>query len=188
LWYTPYIPYLFFVSCLAGGLAMLVVESLLSHRVFGHQVEADDHEKIDRLTVGLGKAGAFTLFAYFALKVLAFLHGYNWVYLPTKWGALWLVEMGGFVLLPMLMFLKAVRTNDARMVRWASVLTVLGVMVNRFIISMVALNWNAPETYIPSWMEIMVSLTIATIAILVFKWVMNRMPVLYRLPDFPDEH
>lgn len=188
LWYSPYLPYLFFVSCMAGGIAMLVVESLLSHKVFGHQVEADDHEKIDRLTIGLGKAAGFTLFAYFALKVLALIHGMNWQYLASSWGALWFFEVGGFVLLPLYMYTVAVRRQNAKLVRIASVLTVLGIMVNRFNVGIVALNWQASEVYVPHWMEVMLSLTLATIGVLVFKWIVNRMPVLYRLPDFPDDH
>jgi Ni/Fe-hydrogenase subunit HybB-like protein len=188
LWYSPYLPYLFFVSCLAGGIAMLVVESLLSHKVFGWQVKESDHEKIDRLTLGLGKAAGFVLFAYFALKMLALLHGGNWVYLKGFYGVVYLIEVIGFVLLPLYLYTMAVRRQSATLVRVASVLTVLGIMVNRFNVCMTALNWDAPERYFPSWMEIVLSLTLATFGVIVFKWVVNRMPVLYRLPDFPDEH
>jgi len=187
LWYSTYIPYLFFASCIAGGLAMLIVESMISHKVFGHQVEASDHEKIHRMTMGLGKAAGYTLFAYFCLKILSMVHGFTWQHLWSGWGA-WLgVEVIGFVVLPLWMFTRAVRTDSIKMVRAASIITVLGILVNRFNVVVIGLNWNAPEVYIPHWMEVMGSLTLVTLGVLAFRWVVNRMPVLYRLPEFPDE-
>lgn len=188
LWYTDLLPWLFFASCLAGGIAMLVVESMLSHRVFGQFVKAEDHATQDRLTIGLGKAGAFLLFTYFAFLVLSMVRNYSWDLLfSTGWGYWKLFEVGAGVLLPLVLFTLGVRNENAKQVRIASVITVLGIMLNRFNIVIIALNWNAPEVYVPSWMEVMASVTLVTLGILVFRWVMNRMPVLFRLPDFPDE-
>jgi hypothetical protein len=34
----------------------------------------------------------------------------------------------------------------------------------------------------------MVSVTIITIGILMFRWIVNRMPVLREHPDFPQAH
>jgi Ni/Fe-hydrogenase subunit HybB-like protein len=193
LWYTSYIPYLFFASCLAGGIAMLVVESMISHNVFGWQVKDHEPAHMDRLTVGLGKAAAFCLFAYFALMTLSLLRGLSagdisfQMLLGTGYGWWKLFEIGFGILLPMFLYAYAVRNDNAKLVRTASAITVLGVLVNRFNVVLVGLNYNAPERYFPHWMEIVGSLTLVTIGILIFKWVMNRMPVLYRLPDFPDE-
>jgi Ni/Fe-hydrogenase subunit HybB-like protein len=192
LWYTNFIPYLFFVSCLFGGTAMLIIESMISHNVFGHQVKDHDPAHMNKLTIGLGKAAAFCLFAYFALMVLSLLRGYSHgditvhMLLATGYGWWKLFEIGFGVLLPMFMYAYAVRWNNAGLARAASIITVLGVMINRFNVVMVGLNWDAPVRYFPSWMEIMGSLTLTTVGVLVFKWVVNRMPVLYRLPDFPD--
>jgi Ni/Fe-hydrogenase subunit HybB-like protein len=188
LWYTDMLPWLFFASCLVGGIAMLILESMLSHRVFGQHVKEDDHETQDRLTIGLGKAAAFLLFAYFAFLVLSMVRGYSWDLLfSTGWGAWKLFEICFGVLLPMVLYAWAVRNQNARLVRVASGIAVLGILLNRMNISIIALNWDAPVTYIPHWMEITVSLTLVTLGVLIFKWVMNRMPVLYRLPDFPEE-
>lgn len=186
LWYTPYLPYLFFASCICGGIAMLVIESMLSHKVFGHQVRHDDHERMDRLTLGLGTAAMFTLFAYLALKLLALAHGMHFAELATGWGLWWLFEVGFGVLLPIGMFMVAARNQDASLVRWASVVTVAGLLLNRLNVSMIALNWNMEEVYIPSWQEVAVSATLVVFGVWIFRWVVNRMPVLYRLPEFPD--
>jgi len=188
LWYTTFIPFLFYISAIAGGIAMLVIESMISHKVFGHQISHEDHEKFDRLTLGLGKAAAIVLVTYFVLKIIGVAHGQNWDLLGTSWGTLFGVEMLGFVLLPIVMYYIGVVKGSARLVRITSVLTVVGVIFNRFIVSMAALNWNAPEVYIPKWSEVMLSLTLVTIGVLIFRWVVNRMPILYRLPDYNDGH
>ena len=39
LWYSNIIPFLFIISCVAAGLAMTIVESFLSSRAFGREVE-----------------------------------------------------------------------------------------------------------------------------------------------------
>ena len=39
LWYTPFLPWMFYLSAIAGGLAMMIVESRLSSRAFGRGLE-----------------------------------------------------------------------------------------------------------------------------------------------------
>ncbi|MDP8256631.1 MAG: NrfD/PsrC family molybdoenzyme membrane anchor subunit [Candidatus Alcyoniella australis] len=189
LWYTPLIPYHFLVSCIAGGLAMLIIESMISHKVFGHQVKMS-HEQDDRLTLGLGKAVAFTLITYLALKVLSVAHGMHWELLNTGWGYWFMFEVLGFVLLPTILYFVAIRRGSAKLVRYTSIITVLGIMLNRFNVSMVCLNWDAPEVYIPKWSEILVTITLITVLMWVFRWVINRAPILYKHPDpfYADEH
>jgi hypothetical protein len=36
-------------------------------------------------------------------------------------------------------------------------------------------------------MEVVLSITVITIGVLTFRWIMNRMPILYEHPDFPAE-
>ena len=68
LWYSPYIPVHFFVSAVAAGISMVIIEGVLSHRAFADQVELS-HEQFDRLTIGLAKAGAVVLAIYFAIAL-----------------------------------------------------------------------------------------------------------------------
>ena len=82
---------------------MVIVESALSHRVFAAPA-AGHHVDVDELTLGLGKAGAMVTFAYFFLKLQGVVDGHAWGHLATGWGALFRVEMVGFVLVPSLLF------------------------------------------------------------------------------------
>ena len=50
---------------------------------------------------------------------------------------------------------------------------------------MIAMNWTRSENYVPNWIEIMVSITIITIGVQTFRWIVNRMPVLHEAPGYP---
>ncbi len=53
------------------------------------------HVDVDKLTLGLGKAGAVVMFAYFFLKLQGVIDGHAWGYLATGYGAWFLVEIVG---------------------------------------------------------------------------------------------
>jgi len=190
LWYSSYLSILFFVSAIAAGISMIVVESMLSHRVFSDQVSKTgiDHRQFDKLTVGLGKAAAAVLFTYFFLKLIAVAHDANWDLIPTAYGAWWLVEMLGFVALPAALYTVAVRRESAFLVKVASVITVAGIALNRLNLSVICFNWNVPDRYVPSWMEVVVSITLISLGLVTFRWIVNRMPILYDHPDYPVHH
>jgi Ni/Fe-hydrogenase subunit HybB-like protein len=187
LWYTPYIFIFFFISAIIAGLCMVIVESSISHKVFASQVEGH-HVDVDKLTLGLGRAGAIVMFAYFFLKLQGVIDGHAWGYLATGYGAWFLVEVLGFVLLPALLFAYGARNGMVKLVRFAGLIGVLGIVLNRVNVSMIALNWNAPTRYVPSWMEIWVSVMLVTIGVLAFRWVVNRMPILREDPRFAEHH
>lgn len=188
LWYSPYIPVLFFASAVSAGISMVVVESMLSHRIFAGQVRGHDHAQIDGLILGLGKAAAVVLLTYFAMKWLALAHGGHWDLLLTLYGGWWLLEVLGFILLPCLMCVFAVRNRRPRLVQAAGVITVLGVVLNRLNVSIIAYRWNAPERYIPSWQEFVITLSIVTVGLLAFRWIVNRMPILRDHPAYAPGH
>jgi Ni/Fe-hydrogenase subunit HybB-like protein len=180
LWYSPYLPVFFFVSSIAAGLAMVIFESGISHRIFHDRIDPDRPVDLDRIVLGLARGAAIVLFAYVFLRLQGLADGENWHLLRTGWGALWLVEVGGFALLPSLMFAYASRHGRVRVARVAAIVAVLGVVLNRLDVSIVAFNWKHPFTYFPSWMELVGSVTIVTMGIVTFRWIVNRMPVLGR--------
>ena len=176
LWYSPFIPAYFFISSIAAGLSMVIVESGLSHRAFQNRV--DHNVDLDKLVIGLARGASIVLFAYFFVKVQGVADGGRWALLTTGYGYWFLFEMLGFVMLPSILFAYGARHAMPTLIRWTAAWTVLGVVVNRLNVSVIALNWNAAERYVPSWMEVMVSLTLVTIGISVFRWIVYRMPVL----------
>jgi Ni/Fe-hydrogenase subunit HybB-like protein len=188
LWYSPFIPIYFFVSSVIAGLTMVIVESTLSHRIFRDQVDPGRHVDLDRITFGLGKAASIVLFTYFFLRLIGVADGGHWGLLTTPLGGWFLVELVGFVLLPCFLLAHGVRERRVRLVRGAAVLAVIGIVLSRVNVSLVALNWNVADRYIPSWMEVMTTVTIITLGILTFRWIVNRMPVLRDDPAYPALH
>ena len=64
-----------------------------------------------------------------------------------------------------------------------ALLTVVGIIVNRLNVSIIAFNWQT-ETYVPKWTEIAVTIAIVTALIISYRWIVNRMPVLREHPDY----
>jgi len=184
LWYSPFIPAYFFISSIAAGLSMVIVESALSHRIF--QSRADHTVNTDRLALGLARGASVVLFCYFFIKLQGVADSGRWALLTTGYGCWFLVEMLGFILVPSLLFAFGARHSKVMLVRWTAAWTVLGIVVNRLNVSVIALNWNVPDRYVPSWMEVMVSITLVTMGVSMFRWIVNRMPVLKELPEYPE--
>jgi len=189
LWYTEFIPVFFFVSSIFAGLSMVIFEGTISHKVFANQIGPNHRESYDRILLGLGKGCAGALFVYFFMKILLLIHGKQWPLLATPMGTWYLVELIGFVLLPCVLFLHGVRYQNVTVIRMAAVLSMLGIIINRLNYSMIAYKWYVPlsQRYIPSWMEIVITLAILFTEVWVFRWVVNRMPVLRESPEWATE-
>jgi Ni/Fe-hydrogenase subunit HybB-like protein len=178
------IPIFFFVSAIAGGLSMVIIESMLSHHYLKHQVEGENAYDLNAITIGLGKACSIILLAYFFLKWIGVAHSQNWELLNTSYGYWFMVEVFVFVLLPALLYAFGARANKVKLVRYAAVLTVLGIIVNRLNVSVITFKWDQPTQYLPSWTEIVLTLAIITLGVMTYKWIVTRMPVLYKHPDY----
>jgi Ni/Fe-hydrogenase subunit HybB-like protein len=184
LWYSPYIPLFFFVSSIVAGVSMVIVESGLSHRAFRDRLDPMNHVDLDGITIGLARGAAVVLFSYFFLRLQGVLDGGRWDLLPTAYGAWFLFEMFGFILAPALLFAIAARAHRPTVVRVIAGWTVIGIVVSRLNVSLVAMNWSRRVAYVPNWMEIVTSITIITIGVLTFRWIVNRMPVLCDDPGY----
>jgi Ni/Fe-hydrogenase subunit HybB-like protein len=189
LWYTEFIPVLFFVSSIFAGLSLVIFEGTISHKVFSNQIDHEYHASYNDIVIGLGKACAGSMFVYFFLKLLIFIHGKSWLFLASPMGYWYLFEILGLLLIPCFMFLYGVRHRNLTVIRAAAILTMCGVIINRLNYSMIAFKWYVPlsERYIPSWMEVVITLAIILTEIWAFRWVVNRMPVFGRMPEWAME-
>lgn len=191
IWYTEFIPVLFFVSSIFAGLSMVIFEGSISHRVFGDQIDHKEHAVYDDILIGLSKGCAVSMFVYFFAHVLIFIHGSHWALLNTPMGYWYLVEIIGLVVIPCIMFFQGTRYRNLLLIRTAAILTMIGIIINRLNISIIAYKWWIPlsERYIPSWMEIVITLAIIFTEVWVFRWVVTRMPVFRKPPEWAQaEH
>jgi len=187
LWYSEFIPILFLVSSIFAGLSMVIFEGSISHKVFFSQISEKNHKAQKGILTGLSKICAGAMFAYFFLQLLVFIHGKNWDLLNTPMGYWFLVEMIGFVLIPMILFIYSYRTSNIFLVRLAAIVTMIGIIINRLNVTVIGFRWDAAVHYVPSWMEIVVTLAVIFTEIWIFRWIINRMPVLRDSPDWVNE-
>ena len=186
LWYSPYLPVYFFISAVIAGLSMVIFEASLSHRYFADKMDEAHLKEKDDVALGFGKAASFVLAGYFVIKLIGVAQGNHWRLLATGYGAWFLVELIGFVALPCYFYAIGVREKNLVLIKWTALWTVVGIVVNRFNICLVAFNYHLPasERYFPHWMEIVISVFLVTVGILVYRFIVTRMPILYNHPDY----
>lgn len=177
LWWSEFIPVLFFVSSIYAGLAMIIFEGTISHRIFKNLIPPESHHSFNDIIFGLAKGAAITMFVYYFFKALLFVHGQQWELINDGWGLWYLVEVLGFVLVPGLMFAFGFRNRSLNIIKVASALALIGIVLNRLNISFITFNWYADVHYYPSWQEIVVTLMIIFTEIWIFRWIVTRMPV-----------
>ena len=187
LWYSNYLPVYFFISSMFAGMSMVIFESTLAHRYLSRHMDDTHHREAFGVAMGFAKAAAFVMAGYLSIKLVGIAIDGHWQYLTTGWGMWYLVELIGFVALPAILFAMGVREKNLTFVRCASAWTVLGIVLNRLNISMIAFNYHLPsdQRYFPSLMEIGTSVFIVTLGIVIYRFVTTRMPVLHEHPDYP---
>jgi Ni/Fe-hydrogenase subunit HybB-like protein len=186
LWYSEFIPILFFVSSIFAGLSMVIFEGTISHKVFHNLLGRKMKNSENTILTGLGRVCAGAMFVYLFVQGVVFIHGQRWEYLNSGWGLWYLLEMIGFVAIPGVLFTLAVRNQNIKMIRIASVLALLGIVLNRLNVSVIAFKWYAPNHYYPSWQEIWITLTVIFAEIIIFRWIANRMPIFSDVEEDED--
>ena len=173
IWYTPLLPLMFWLTAVAVGPAMVIVESTISSRVFRRGLELD-------LLGGLARVIPFILAAYIAVKI-GDLAGSGELGLLTEWNlesGLWWLEILGFVLLPMVLFsLPAVRGSSAGLL-FSALLVISGVILSRFAVSLIAIG--KPEfaaSYVPHPLEFAVTIGIVAAGVAAFGLVARYLPL-----------
>jgi Ni/Fe-hydrogenase subunit HybB-like protein len=189
LWYSPYLALYFFVSSIVAGLSMVIFEGSLAHKHFHDKMDAAHLREADGVALSFAKAASWVLAGYFIIKVIGLAQTNAWGYLGSGYGLWFLVEMLGFVLLPCYFYAIGAREKNLKIIRRTAVWTVLGIVVNRFNVGLIAFNYHLPssERYFPHWMEIGISVFVVTIGILAYKFIVTHMPILYAHPDY-DAH
>jgi Ni/Fe-hydrogenase subunit HybB-like protein len=175
LWYSPLLPLHFFLSALAVGLAMVIVESRLSSRAFGRSLEMPLLMDVGRaLAVALGVAGGVRLVD------LARRGALGATLAPTREATFFQLEFALGVIIPMLLLLwPQVRRNSRRLYA-AAVLAVVGFVVNRLNVSITGLEGAQGGHYVPALPEYLVTLMLVAIGFALFGLAVRHLPVYPR--------
>jgi c(7)-type cytochrome triheme protein len=176
LWYTPLLPFFFFITAVSGGLSMVIVESSLSYRAFGKELEEPLLRGIARVVlVVLGIYLVWRIEDLFARKNMALAFEFT----PEAvmfWG-----EIGLGVVLPMILFgTKRVR-HSRQGLFFAGLLTVLGLVVGRLNVGVTGMMRNT-RSYWPNWQEFAISIFLVAVGIVAFGLIVKYFPIFEHTP------
>jgi len=172
LWYSGNFPFLFFLSAVAVGPAMVIVESFLSSRAFGRELELPILSKLGKVTV-------VALAVYLVLKVEDVLNYNLFPYLFTfnLESSLYWTEILLGVVAPILLLLNGKIRSSKRGLFYSAVLVVTGFVLNRMDVSITALERHYGVSYFPSLGEISVTMMIVAVGFGAFALAVKNLAV-----------
>ncbi len=177
LWYSNVIPFLFFISCVAAGLAMTIFESFLSSRSFGREVELP-------LLADLARALVVVLALFFTVRIQDLMTrnalGYAFDGSYQSW--MFLLEIVLGVIVPFFLLLAPkIRTSKTGLF-YSAVLVLLGFVANRMNTAITSMEHWPSRTYLPSWQELSITLGLAAAGFVTFTLIAKSFKVFGEHP------
>ncbi len=175
-WYSPLLPFFFYISAIAVGLAMTIFESSMSSKYFHRQLELP-------ILRELGRVLWVVLWVYAILRFEDLLHrgmlkatlvpGY-------EMGLFWL-EMILCLIAPIVLLSFKKLRNSPGGLYFIAVMVVLGFITNRLNVSITGMEGTAGGHYIPKWTELAVTGMFVAGGFALFGLAVKYLPI------FPDE-
>ena len=187
LWWTPILPILFFASAISVGISMIILESSLSSRYFQRGLET-------HLLAKLAKALPIALGVYLVIKFvdLAVAGDFGYLFSSGLMSVLFWAEILIGIIFPMVWFSIEKNRNTPSGLLTGAIVTLLGLILNRFNVSWFGVTHPDPLFYMPSFMghvdyfptipEVAVSIGIFSAGIMAFGLLAKYFPV------FESEH
>lgn len=172
LWFTPILPLLFLLSAIAVGPAMVILETSLGGRALGHKVGLE-------IPVGLGRATAYVLGLYLLVRLgdLLVAGEFGLIFSSGVYSILFLLEMTIGVILPIILFMIPSVRQSLRALFWSAFLVVLGLVLNRFNVSLIALAPRTGTVYFPHVLEFAVTIAIVAAGVLAYVLADRYLPI-----------
>ncbi|HUN87276.1 MAG TPA: Ni/Fe-hydrogenase cytochrome b subunit [Terriglobales bacterium] len=171
-WYTPALPFFFFGSAIAVGLAMTIFESTQSAKAMGRHLET-------KVLVTLGGALLVALWVNALLRFEDYFHrGMLRQIVRPSYEAyfLWLELALAFVIPIALLSFKKIRLSPTGLY-WAAVISLLGFVTNRLNISLIGFEEYVGHHYVPKWTEFMVTMMIIAMGFALFRLAVEYLPI-----------
>jgi formate dehydrogenase iron-sulfur subunit len=170
LWWTPSLPINFFLSAVAVGFAMVILEATLSARAFRRPIEKE-------ALAGLGKFLASALWIYLGYRLLDLAVRGSFARIGSSRINLFLLEIIVGALVPAVMLTNSkVRHHSAGRFLAAS-LVVFGVVFNRCNVTWLAMNMPGQGTYLPSLVELIITVSLIASLVFFFALAVKSFPV-----------
>jgi Ni/Fe-hydrogenase subunit HybB-like protein len=171
-WYTPALPFFFFASAVAVGLAMTIFESTQSAKAFGRQLELP-------VLVTLGGALLVALWVNLLLRVEDYYHRdlLREIFKPSYEAYFLWIELGLTYVIPITMLsFKRVRLSP-KLLYFASVSAVLGFITNRLNIAVIGFETYVGHHFVPRWTEFSITLMMIAMGFFLFGLAVKYLPI-----------
>jgi Ni/Fe-hydrogenase subunit HybB-like protein len=172
LWWSPLLPILFWLSALAVGCCMVILESFLSQQAFGHPIS-------NELREGLASMALVLMIPYALLRILDLIQRgvMPLAFMPNLEGRLFLLEICLGSVIPIALLLsQRVRRSPTGQVSVA-VLAILGFCLHRLNVSVTGMEATLRTGYFPKWTEVSVTMMIVALGFAAFGLAGRYLPV-----------
>ncbi|PKK83598.1 MAG: Ni/Fe-hydrogenase cytochrome b subunit [candidate division Zixibacteria bacterium HGW-Zixibacteria-1] len=181
LWYSNIMPIQFFISAVALGLMMVAFESLFSHWLYRRKTETQNIAK-------LGKIAVWVLLIYLAVKLIDIIISgeFSLIFSGTWEANLFIVEILISTIIPIVIF-SFRNLRDKSEWQWVGAVSVVfGMVFNRINVGGLTMLRATGDVYIPSWMEVSISLGVVSAAVLAFLFAIEKFHVWEDRPKHPE--
>jgi len=179
LWYSPILPILFYISCIAMGLSMIIFETLLIRRKGIELITDKQRGNLAWVVVAVLFIYLITRFADMALasgsrEGMAF----EAMKTLTYHSKAFYTEIACFALPAILLLFSKIRNSKCG-IHCSVILVFLGFAANRMNTVVTSLEVPGVEgwTYFPSTIEVVISLAIAAVGISAFILISRYLPI-----------
>jgi Ni/Fe-hydrogenase subunit HybB-like protein len=172
LWWSPLMNYWFYLSAFAVGLAMVSFETIVSHRSF-------KMEQPMAILDGLARGTAIALAVYLGARFidLAARGNLGLIFTSGKAGTLFLIEVVGLGVLPMLLLFSPGVRKSVDGILWSQVLVIAGVIMNRFNVAFLTQSGSG-GSYFPALTEFAMSIGLVALGVFVYRWAVLNLPII----------
>jgi Ni/Fe-hydrogenase subunit HybB-like protein len=172
LWYSPLLPFQFFISAIGVGLAMTIFESHMSARHFGRHLELPLLRELGRILVVV-----LMLYGVLRFQDLYHRHALGLILVPRMETWMFLLEIALCLAIPLAMLLTPRIRNSERGLYVAAVITLLGFVANRLNVSLTGMEAASGVHYFPKFAEVAVTASIVAVGFAVFSVVTRYLPI-----------
>jgi Ni/Fe-hydrogenase subunit HybB-like protein len=173
LWYSSYLPTLFYLSAVPAGLAATIVAVYLCNRSLRTRVDGNILAEMSQIIVPM-------LYVYVIFRGVDIVsHGnasYLWMWREET--LLFWIEIILFALAPIALLSRASVRYNPNALYGTCALVIMGFMANRLNISITAFQTSSGFYYVPRWTEFALTLATITAAVVAFHYAVVYLEIL----------
>jgi len=175
LWYSPYLPTLFYLSAVPAGLSATIMVVYLCNRSLNARVDP-------RVLAEMSQIIAPMLYIYALLRGIdVATHGAApYLFVWREETLLFWFEVSLFVIAPVLLLSRAKVRNNPNALYGTCAMVVMGFMANRLNVSITAFQTSSGFYYVPKWTEFALTLATVTAAGVAFYYAVKYLEILPR--------